>query len=79
MTRVTKEGFGVVCSLILILLFAMADTRARAEDGKDGPVMVIPESVFDFKEVKEGTLLEYSFKVYNKGKGVLTIKRIWPG
>ncbi len=77
MTRRAKEGFGVVCSLIFILLFAMADTRA--EEGKDGPVMVIPESIFDFKEVKEGTLLEHSFRVYNKGNGVLTIKRIKPG
>ena len=41
--------------------------------------MVIPEVAFDFKEVKEGTILEHNFKIHNKGEKPLEIKSVKPG
>lgn len=77
MSSKTKQRFEVLISLILIMLFAMSSTAA--EEAQNAPVMVIPETVFDFKEVKEGAILEHTFKVYNKGGSILTIKRVKPG
>ena len=50
-----------------------------AEPTEDTPIMVIPEKVFQFSEVKEGTVLKHTFKVLNQGTKVLTIKRVKPG
>ena len=50
-----------------------------AESTKDTPIMVIPEKVFQFNEVKEGMVLKHTFKVLNQGTQVLTIKRVKPG
>jgi len=77
MSRRTKQEFVVVNLLILMVLFTT--TCLWAGDISNAPVIVIPEKVFDFKEVKEGTVLEHIFKVYNKGNKVLNIKRVKPG
>lgn len=72
-----RLGIEVLTLFMLIILFPM--TSIMAEEPKVSPVIVIPEKVFDFKDVKEGTVLEHTFKVYNKGDGVLTIKSVKPG
>jgi len=41
--------------------------------------MVLAEQVFDFKEVKEGQVLEHAFYVYNQGDQPLVIKKVVPG
>ncbi len=38
-----------------------------------GPGMMVEEREFDFKEVKEGTVLEHTFKIFNKGSEPLKI------
>jgi hypothetical protein len=44
-----------------------------------GPKMVIRDPVFDFKEVKEGEVLDHTFKVFNHGDQDLVIKKVKPG
>ena len=51
---------------------------AYAETTGSGPVVVINERTFDFKEVKEGASLEHTFSVLNKGDQDLEIKKVKP-
>jgi hypothetical protein len=44
-----------------------------------GPKMVIKELEYDFKQVKEGEVIEHSFLVSNKGDQVLEIRQVKPG
>ena len=64
---------------LLVLFILCSIINVGAEEAKLEPVIVIPESVFDFHEVKEGTLLEHSFGVYNKGQQPLEIQNVKPG
>jgi len=43
-----------------------------------GPHLVVPETNFDFKEVKEGEKIEHTFTIVNKGDEVLEIDRVKP-
>ena len=63
--------------LVLLLVFCLSVTVC-AEETVSGPVMVIKEPSFDFKEVKEDVTVEHSFRVLNKGDKVLEIKRVKP-
>ncbi|MDY6855248.1 MAG: hypothetical protein SWO11_11185 [Thermodesulfobacteriota bacterium] len=60
-----------------ILLFTILTTNViEANEIINTPLLIIPESEFDFKEVREGTLLEHSFTVLNKGNAPVEIKRV---
>ena len=63
--------------LVVLLVFCLSVTIC-AEETVSGPVMVIKEPSFDFKEVKEDVTVEHSFRVLNKGDKVLEIKRVKP-
>ncbi len=63
--------------LVVLLVFCLSVTVC-AEETVSGPVMVIKEPSFDFKEVKEDVTLEHSFRVLNKGDKVLEIKKVKP-
>lgn len=43
------------------------------------PLLVMEETSFDFKEVREGEVLEHAFKVMNKGGLTLAIDKVQPG
>ena len=60
----------------LCLIFGIWTVLAQENTG---PLMVMEEKSFDFKEVKEGEVLEHAFKVQNKGDQTLEIKRVQPG
>ena len=63
--------------LVVLLVFCLS-VAVCAEETVSGPVMVIKEPSFDFKEVKEDVTVEHSFRVLNKGDKVLEIKRVKP-
>ena len=63
--------------LVVLLVFCLS-VAVCAEETVSGPVMVIKEPSFDFKEVKEGTIVEHAFRVLNKGDKVLEIKKVKP-
>jgi len=64
--------------LLLIFCFSAGMSVSRAEKAK-GPVMVIKEKSFDFKEVDEGDSIEHTFKVLNSGDQPLEIRKVKPG
>ena len=57
---------------------AAAKARAMALE-TSGPKMVIDHLEYDFKTVKEGTPVEHTFKVFNKGDETLKIISVRPG
>ena len=61
-----------------IALFFLYAYSAYAQEVL-GPKMVLKERVFDFKEVKEGEVIEHTFKVLNQGEESLEIKKVAPG
>ena len=44
-----------------------------------GPRLAVEGREFDFKEVKEGVVLEHTFKILNKGDEPLKILSVRPG
>ena len=44
-----------------------------------GPRIVIEEKNFDAKQIKEGKIIEHTFRVLNKGDCPLEIKRVRTG
>ena len=65
---------GVVFSMVFPLLLCSAHAQKA-----QGPKMVLKERVFDFKEVKEGEVIEHTFIVLNQGEETLEIKKVKPG
>jgi hypothetical protein len=72
MTRVLMLTF--FCFLSLFILSSPAPAQ-----NVTGSQMLITEASHDFKEVDEGSVLEHSFKVMNRGSQVLEITRVNPG
>ncbi len=68
--------------LMIVGLFSIAlwgDTVLGQDQGKKGPRIAVEGQEFDFKEVKEGTNLEHTFKILNKGDETLKIISVKPG
>jgi hypothetical protein len=63
--------------LVVCLTLSLAAGLYAAAAGS-GPIAVIEESTFDFKEVKEGTTVQHVFRVLNKGDQALEIKNVKP-
>jgi len=66
--------------LMIVGLFFMAlwGNTVLGQDNK-GPRISVEGREFDFKEVKEGTVLEHTFKILNIGDEPLKIISVRPG
>jgi hypothetical protein len=68
--------------LMIVALFSIAlwfnPILAQDQAGK-GPRITVEGQEFDFKDVKEGTVLEHTFKILNKGDEPLKIISVRPG
>ena len=67
-----------IITWVVIFHFAFFTYSAVAQ-ATTGPKMVLAELSFDFKEVKEGQVLEHTFYVYNQGDQPLARKKVVPG
>ena len=61
-----------------LLSIAIWGETAPAQEHK-GPRLAVEGREFDFKEVKEGVVLEHTFKILNKGDETLKIMSVRPG
>jgi hypothetical protein len=61
-----------------LLIIAFSGITASGEETL-APKIVFREKGFVAEEVLEGAIIEHTYKVYNKGNGVLRINRISPG
>lgn len=48
-------------------------------EDKQGPKAVITDPEFDFKEAKQGAIVEHTFKIENRGDLPLKILNVRPG
>jgi len=74
--RLKKRTCLIVSLLVMYPVFGAVAALAQMTAG---PMMVIEEKSFDFKEVKEGEVLKHAFRVLNKGDQNLEIKKVQPG
>jgi hypothetical protein len=63
-------------TIAAVLAWCPSWSMAKA---KTGPQMVIEESLYDFKEVNEGTVLKHDFKILNHGDETLIVEKVRPG
>ena len=59
-------------------LVALLGETAPAQERR-GPRIAVEGREFDFREVKEGAVLEHTFKILNKGDEPLKIISVRPG
>ena len=71
-----KRVLTLAISCLMMSFFLCPPARAQ---NVAGPQMLMKETTHDFKEVDEGSVLEHSFKVENRGTQVLEIKNVNPG
>lgn len=71
-----KRLFGFALTVLFALGFYGSPVMA---DQASGPVLEVDNREFDFREVKQGTLLEHAFKIFNKGDQELEIISVTPG
>jgi hypothetical protein len=65
-------------SLSLIFWIVVSFDIALAQQAI-GPRIVLEERYFDAKQIKEGGIIEHSFKVLNTGDQTLEIQNVNPG
>ena len=77
---VEKEPMKKTLQAILVPFFLLAflGNWVFAQETK-GPKIVIKELVHDFKDVKEGEVIEHTFRVFNEGDETLKITKVKPG
>jgi hypothetical protein len=68
----------VQMALLLLLISSFLGHTVLAQETR-GPRIVVKEPVFDFKEIKEGSVVQHTFKVFNEGDETLEIKSVRPG
>lgn len=74
--RLMKKTCLVISLLVLYPIFSALVALAQETAG---PLMVMKERSFDFKEVREGEVLKHAFKIQNKGDQTLEIIKVQPG
>lgn len=71
-----KRKWQVIFSTFIFMIFFVNPSIAIESLG---PQISIEEQEFDFKEVKQGDIIEHSFIVKNVGDQPLEIKSVKPG
>lgn len=81
MKRHLKIVAWTCCLVLFWVSCTFAGQKAVGEKGAPAPVpvMVIEEPTFDFGQVTQGEPVKHDFRVINKGKAPLEIKKVKPG
>jgi hypothetical protein len=76
-----RRGFGTCLrfSALIGAILLFLPWGVPGAEQPSGPKMVMKELEYDFKQVKEGAVIEHSFVVLNKGDQALEIKQVRPG
>ena len=67
--------------LFIILIFILAVFWGGTSWGQDktAPEIFFKEKAFTADEVVEGTYIEHTYPVYNRGNALLKIRKVSPG
>jgi hypothetical protein len=69
----TILNFYIICVLLSPVFSLAENTTAK------GPAVFLPEEVFEFQPVLEGTQIIHKFAILNKGDSLLQILKIQSG
>ena len=72
--QMKKQLYITVASLLFIIINPGMGWSAESL----GPKMILKEKVFDAKEVREGDIIQHTFKVGNTGDQPLKITKVAP-
>ena len=67
------------CTTFLVIVLMTFYSSLIGGQQFPGPRVVFEEMSFDARQVKEGEIIEHSFKFFNRGDSVLRIKNVKPG
>lgn len=65
--------------LMLIFMLFVPFTGSAADTPTERPQAFLPESVYEFAPVLEGTRIEHDFIIHNRGNAPLSIIKIESG
>ena len=74
MKRVMKSLIYVLFSMTVAVGFLWAK-----EGPESTPVIEFDQATYDFKQVSQGAVVKHDFRVFNRGKAPLEIKKVKPG
>jgi len=69
----------IFCRTIFINILVLLIVSPSLAQESSGPRLVIEEKLFSANNVKEGDIIEHTFKVSNPGDETLIIERVNPG
>jgi hypothetical protein len=72
MNRLLGGSFSLIFSIVVSFGIALAQQAI-------GPRIVLEERYFDAKQIKEGGIIQHTFKVLNTGDHTLEIQKVNPG
>ena len=72
MNRLRGGSFSLIFWIVISFGIALAQQAI-------GPKIVLEERYFDAKQIKQGGIIEHTFKVLNTGDQILEIKKVNPG
>jgi len=72
MNRLLGGSFSLIFSIVVSFGIALAQQAI-------GPRIVLEETFFDAKQIKEGGIIEHTFTVLNTGDQTLEIQKVNPG
>jgi len=72
MNRLRGGSFSLIFWIVISFGIALAQQAI-------GPKIVLEERYFDAKQIKQGGIIEHTFKVLNTGDQTLEIKKVNPG
>ena len=71
--------FKALCHILLFSCLVLFTVPPAMSEDKQGPKAVITDPEFDFKEAKQGAIVEHTFKIENRGDLPLKILNVRPG
>ncbi|GEM_PF-638273 len=79
-----KRTIHCIVLMVALILSGPALVSAQEDVGQDtqkkaAPNIMIPEPLFTFDDVVDGTKVVHDFRVYNRGQGELAISKVQTG
>jgi hypothetical protein len=68
----------LIFALLIIMTVAVGFLWAK-EGSEAVPVVEFEQPIHKFEQVSQGTIVKHNFRVFNRGKAPLEIKKVKPG
>ena len=66
--------------IFALFIMTVAVGLSWAKEGPEStPVIEFDQATYNFKQVSQGAVVKHDFRVFNRGKALLEIKKVKPG